>query len=64
MSVRAGLDARHRGAVIRESDPPLRRDIGAIYRPGPLTAGAEAFLASTREGCRFLGGGRHSLLEE
>lgn len=47
--LRMALDAHLRDAVVREVDPPLRRDIGAIHRPGALTPASAAFLEHTRD---------------
>ncbi|GAA0927639.1 LysR family transcriptional regulator [Pseudonocardia zijingensis] len=50
--LRLALDALLRDAVVRELVPPLRREIGVIYRLGPLTAATEAFLDFTRDRVR------------
>lgn len=50
--LRLALDALLRGAVVRELQPPLRRDIGVVYRVGPLAAATVAFLHHTREQVR------------
>jgi DNA-binding transcriptional LysR family regulator len=36
-------DAAQRGAVLAELDPPLRRRIGLVHRPGALSPAARAF---------------------
>lgn len=45
VSLRIGIDARHRGGVVREVTPGPSRSIGVVHRPGPLTAAAEDFVA-------------------
>lgn len=47
--LRLALDALLRDAVVRELDPPLRRDLGVVYRPGRPTAATAAFLDFTRD---------------
>jgi LysR family transcriptional regulator, nitrogen assimilation regulatory protein len=44
MPLRIALEAREQGAVIRQVEPPLQRDIGVFHRPGTLTEAADAFL--------------------
>ncbi|GAA4481257.1 LysR substrate-binding domain-containing protein [Rhodococcus olei] len=50
LPLRIAVDARQRGAVVRELAPCLVRQIGVIHRPDWLTEVAEAFLRQTREG--------------
>jgi LysR family transcriptional regulator, nitrogen assimilation regulatory protein len=50
--LRLALDALLRDAVVRELDPPLRRDIGVVYRSGRLAAATAAFLDFTRDRVR------------
>lgn len=38
-------DAAERGAVLAELDPPVRRRIGLVHRPGPLSPAGRAFRA-------------------
>lgn len=38
-------DAEAEGAVVVRLDPPLRRHVGFLHRPGPLSPSAEALLA-------------------
>jgi LysR family transcriptional regulator, carnitine catabolism transcriptional activator len=42
-------EAERRGAVLRSARPPIRRRVGLIHRPGPLSAAARAFLAMAGE---------------
>jgi len=42
-------EAERRGAVVRGARPAIRRRIGLIHRPGPLSAAASAFLAVAAE---------------
>lgn len=49
MPLRIALDARHRGAVIRDFDPPVARRIGALRRDAPLSELATQFLLFSRE---------------
>lgn len=49
LPLRIALEARQRGAVVRDLEPHLSWPIGAIHRPGPLTPAAAAFLAYTKE---------------
>jgi LysR family transcriptional regulator, carnitine catabolism transcriptional activator len=37
-------DAAARGAVVADLDPPVRRRIGLVHRPGPLSPAARAFV--------------------
>jgi LysR family carnitine catabolism transcriptional activator len=39
-------DAAVRGAVLAELDPPVRRRVGLVHRPGPLSPAARAFRAT------------------
>lgn len=45
VSLRTGIDAQHRGGVVREVTPGLARSIGIAHRPDPLTAAAQDFVA-------------------
>jgi hypothetical protein len=38
-------EAAERGAVVAALDPPMRRTIGLVHRPGVLSPAADAFLA-------------------
>jgi len=42
--------ARRRGAVVLELQPPLRRTVGLVYRKGVLSPAARAFVALARAG--------------
>jgi LysR family transcriptional regulator, nitrogen assimilation regulatory protein len=44
VSLRAAIDARHRGGVVRDVAPGLSRSVGVVHREGPLTPVAEDFL--------------------
>lgn len=44
VSLRAAIDARHRGGVVRDLAPGLSRSVGVVHRKGPLTPVAEDFL--------------------
>jgi hypothetical protein len=50
--LRLALDAHLRDAVVRELDPPLRRDIGVVYRSGRMAPATAAFLEFTRDRVR------------
>lgn len=52
MPLRQALDARLRDAVVRELDPPLRREIGVVHRSGRQAAATAAFLDFTRDRVR------------
>ncbi|MBB1037667.1 LysR family transcriptional regulator [Dietzia natronolimnaea] len=64
--LRIALEAHEQGAVIRQVDPPLRRDIGVFHRPGALTPASSAFLDNAcanvtlweRDVTRHMGEGR------
>jgi DNA-binding transcriptional LysR family regulator len=47
--------ARQRGAVVTELAPPLRRDVGLVYRPGALSPAARAFVDLARSRRRQTG---------
>ena len=38
-------EAQRRGAIIRHARPFIRRTVGLVHRPGPLSAAAQALLA-------------------
>ena len=42
--------AEAQGAVVREITPAIRRDVGIVHRPGPLSPAARAFLALAAPG--------------
>ncbi|WP_418060639.1 LysR family transcriptional regulator [Pimelobacter simplex] len=44
VSLRAAIDARHRGGVVRDVAPGLTRSIGVVRREEPLTPAAQGFL--------------------
>jgi LysR family transcriptional regulator, nitrogen assimilation regulatory protein len=44
VSLRAAIDARHRGGVVRDVAPGLSRSVGVVHREGPLTPVAQDFL--------------------
>ncbi|GAA1958628.1 LysR substrate-binding domain-containing protein [Nocardioides panacihumi] len=45
VSLRAAIDARQRGGVVRELTPGLSRSIGVVHRQAPLTTATQDFLA-------------------
>lgn len=49
LPLRIALEARQRGAVVRDLEPHLSWPVGAVYRPGRLTPAATDFLAYTQE---------------
>ncbi|MFD6064616.1 LysR family transcriptional regulator [Rhodococcus wratislaviensis] len=49
MPHRIAVEAQQRGAVVKELDPPLRRDVGIVHRRGRLTEAASAFLEESTE---------------
>lgn len=49
LPLRIALEARQRGAVVRDLEPHLSWPIGAIHRPERLSPAAAAFLTYTRE---------------
>jgi DNA-binding transcriptional LysR family regulator len=51
MPITAADEARARGAVVRSTDPPIRRGYGLVHRPAPLSTAAAAFVAHARRGC-------------
>lgn len=44
LSLRLAAEARQRGAVVREVEPGLEREIGVVHRSGRLTDASTAFL--------------------
>lgn len=44
---RQAEEARRRGAAVRRARPAITRTVGLVYRPGPLSAAARAFVALT-----------------
>ncbi|MFG2520831.1 LysR family transcriptional regulator [Streptomyces sp. NPDC048527] len=49
LPLRVALEARQRGAVVRDLDPHLSWPVGVVHRHGRLTPAATAFLAHTKD---------------
>ncbi|RFC70794.1 LysR family transcriptional regulator [Streptomyces sp. AcE210] len=49
LPLRVALEARQRGAVVRDLDPHLSWSVGVVHRQGRLTPAAAAFLAHTKD---------------